>query len=77
MQIKLFEIYFVFLKVFFKTCVIYFRELFVFKYFTLLATNNYKSIKLIHNDLYKKFTLAKSKQNYKLSRRYTSENKRV
>ena len=43
----------------------------------LLLLCHDKSIKSIGNNIYKKITYAKFKQNCKLSTRYTSEDKRV
>ena len=45
--------------------------------FHIVAINHHKSIKSIDINLYKKITNAKSKQNYKLSTLYTSENEWV
>ena len=58
------------------TCAIYLRELIIFILLChIVAINHYKSINSnLNNNLYKKITDAKSKQNYKLSNLYTSEN---
>ena len=53
---------------------IYKNLLFLHFKFHIVAINHHKSIKSIDINLYKKITNAKSKQNYKLSTLYTSEN---
>ena len=59
-------------------CAIYSRELIIFAVtFHIVASIIIKSIKSVGNNLYKKITDAKSKQNYNLSTRYISEDKRV
>ena len=54
-------------KVFYKAWAVYLENvLFLNLYFTLLAKNHYKIIQSKRNNLYKKLTFAKSKQNNKL-----------
>ena len=45
--------------------------------FHIVCISHYKSIKSIDDNLYKKIIDAKSKQNCKLSTRYTAKDKRV
>ena len=59
-------------------CAVYLRELFIFTViFHFVCISQYKSIKSIDNNLYKKIIDAKSQQNPKLSIRYNAADKRV
>ena len=55
-------------------CAVYLPELILYH---IVCISNYKSIKSIDDNLYMKIIDAKSKQSYKLSARYTSEDKWV
>ena len=57
---------------------VYLRELIIFTViFYIVCISHYKSIKSIDNNLYKKIIDANSKQNGKLSTRYTAADKGV
>ena len=59
-------------------CAVYLREVIIFTTtFHIVCISNYKSLKSIDDHLYKKIIDAKSKQDCKLSTRYTAEDKRV
>ena len=57
---------------------VYLREIIIFTVtFHIVCISHYESIKSIDDNLYQKIIDAKSKQNCKLSTRYTAEDKRV
>ena len=60
-------------------CAVYSREIIIFTVISpIVYISHYKSIKSIDDNIYKKIIIdAKSKQNCKLSTRYTTEDKRV
>ena len=59
-------------------CTVYLRETIIFTViFYIVCISHYKSTKSVDDNLYQKIIDAKSKQNCKLSTRYTAEDKRV
>ena len=59
-------------------CAVYLREIIIFTViFHIVCISHYKSTKSVDDNLYQKIIDAKSKQNCKLSTRYTAEDKRV